>query len=312
MIHRNVAYRACGAFFLAAAALAACGGGREGEGPDDGAAAADDAPTSDGGGTPSSSFGQPDASAPSSPAAVVHEVFGHSPSVLYRLDPTTKAITEVGPFKGCDSVIDIAIDESSNIVADGYNALYTVDKATAQCTKISGGSGLPDSLSFVPRGTLDPNEEALVGYAGASYIRIDPKTGAKTVIGPLEAGGLISSGDVVSVKGGPTYLTAKVNVVCTNAECGKCSDGDCLLEVDPKTGKMLKNWGSVGHRDVFGLSFWGGRLYGFDNSGKLFEIELDGTQLKVTDIPMPSKPAGLQFWGAASSTSAPLVPPGPA
>lgn len=298
---------------LLAAAVAFVGcAGQEADPQDDAPPPPKSQPSADDGGAPGSSFGPSDGAPPASAPAVVNEVFGHSAGILYRLDPQTKEIFEVGPFKGCDPVIDIAIDESSNIVADGYSALYTVDKATAECTKISGGTGLPDSLSFVPKGTLDPNEEALVGYTGASYIRIDPKTGAKTTIGPLDAGGLISSGDIVSVKGGPTFLTAKVNVVCANAECAKCNGGDCLLEVDPKTGKMLKNWGAVGRKDVFGLSYWGGRLYGFDNSGKLFEIELAGTQLKVTDIPMPAVPKGLSFWGAASSTSAPLVPPGPA
>lgn len=311
MPHRTAFATSSAFVLLAAIAISGCGGADEREAPPTAHAPDGGVTDIDASAPAGPSFGQVDAAPPATPATVVNEVFGNSASTLYRLDPKTKQISAVGTFKGCDPVIDIAIDEDSNIVADGYSALYTVDKTTAQCTKISGGSGLPDSLSFVPKGTLDPNVEALVGYSGSSYVRIDAKTGEKTVIGALDAGGLVSSGDIVSVKGGPTFLTAKVNIVCTNMECAKCDGGDCLLEVDPRSGKMLKNWGALGRKDVFGLSYWGGRLYGFDNSGSLFEIALDGGQLAVTDIPMPTRPKDLSFWGAASSTSAPLVPPGP-
>lgn len=56
---------------------------------------------------------------------------------------------------------------------------------------------------------------------------------------------------------------------------------------------------------LFRLAFWGGVAYGFDDSGLLFQIELTTTTL----IAMPGAPAGLSFWGAGSTTAAPLVPP---
>jgi hypothetical protein len=121
------------------------------------------------------------------------------------------------------------------------------------------------------------------------------------VIGTL-GGGLKSSGDIVSVKGGKTYLTVK-------GTGSTCTTNDCLVEVDPATGKMLKNWGSIEHHNVFGLSFWGGKIYGFNDSGDLFEVTFGATQIATSIIPMPNKPAGLSFWGAGSSTSAPLVEP---
>ncbi len=233
--------------------------------------------------------------------ANIDEVYGHSSDTLFLLDPVTKAVGEVGKFNGCDAVVDIALDESSNLYATSNTALYTVDKKTAVCTQISTGS-YPNSLSFVPKGTVDPNVEALVGYEDDQYVRIDTKTGAKTNIGAL-GGGLKSSGDIVSVKGGKTYLTVK-------STSGKtCSTNDCLVEVDPTSGAMVKNWGSIEHHNVFGLSFWGGKVYGFDDSGDLFEVTFGTAQLATNAIAMPSKPAGLSFWGAGSSTSAPLVEP---
>lgn len=244
---------------------------------------------------PTGDFGkQPTPPAPDTPE--VHEVYGHSAKTLYKLEPKTKAVTVVGNFKGCKDIIDIALDEKSTIYAVSYEILYTVDKNTAQCTEIQTGN-YPNSLSFVPKGTVDPNEEALVGYDGGDYVRIDVSTGARSVIGKL-GGNLVSSGDIVSVKGGKTFLTVKG---------GNCNNTDCLVEVDPANGKMIKNWGSIEHAKVFGLSFWGGNVYGFDEQGNLFEVTFGTNKIVTTTIPIPQKPAGLSFWGAGSSTSAPLV-----
>jgi hypothetical protein len=235
---------------------------------------------------------------PPPPAPEIAEVYGHSADTLYKLDPKTKAVTTVGKFTGASQIIDIALDAKSNLYGTSFNALYLIDKKTADCKQLSTGS-YPNSLSFVPAGTVDPAEEALVGYEGADYVRIDVHNGgAKTKIGSLGSGGFISSGDIVSVKGGKTYLTVKG---------GTCNASDCLVEVDPATGKMTNNLGSIGHNSVFGLSFWAGTVYGFDETGNLFEVEITAGALKTKAIPIPSAPSGLSFWGAGSTTSAPLV-----
>jgi hypothetical protein len=226
---------------------------------------------------------------------LVAEVWGQSPDTLYKLDPKTNAVTTIGKFQGCGSsggVIDIAVDKDSVLYAATSNGLYTVDKTSAQCALIASGT-YPNSLSFVPAGTVDPNVEALVGYNGATYIRIDPKSGQVTTIGQL-SNGYTSSGDVVSVKG-KTYLTAN-GVSCTK--------GDCLLEINPKTGDVVKNWGSVGYDAVYGLAFWAGKAYGFTDGGDLFEISFTPTGITETKISIPGS-LKLQFWGAGSTTVAP-------
>ncbi len=237
-----------------------------------------------------------DGGGPSDPSAsrLVAEVFGHSSQSLYRLDPETKAVTVVGDFSGCDAVIDIALDENSKLYATSYNALYVVDKTSAVCTLIASGT-YPNSLSFVPKGTVDANAEALVGYSGSDYVRIDVTSGSVSTIGRLSSV-LVSSGDIVSVKQGSTFLTVK------GATCR-----DCLVEVDPKTGAMIKDWGSVGYGNVFGLAFWGGSVYGFSDDGELFEIKFDGAKMETVKIPIPQGENGLSFWGAGSTTSAPLT-----
>lgn len=226
------------------------------------------------------------------------EVFGHSSSTLYRLDPVTKEVTTVGVFSGCNgSVVDIALDKDGQMVGTTFGGLFKIDKTTAECTLIKVGS-YPNSLSFVPAGTLDPDVEALVGFEGSTYVRIFPDTGESVEIGKL-GGGYFSSGDVVSVIGGGTYLTV---VGGPNDSCS-----DCLIEVDPKTGAFVKNVGELASSSVWGLAFWGGSAYGFDAWGKLFQIDL--TTGATTDIPIPGAPANLTFYGAGSSTSAPLEPP---
>jgi hypothetical protein len=229
------------------------------------------------------------------------EVFGHSADTLYKLDPITKVVTVVGLFQGCqadvNAVIDLALDKDGNMFVTTFGGFYSVDKTTAVCTHIADGSSYPNSLSFVPKGTLDPNVEALVGYEGADYVRIDPTTGAlSTVKSGALINGYVSSGDVVSVIGGGTYLTVQGGTPYCN---------DCIVEVDPSTGAMLKMIGPVGHADVYGLAFWGGSAYGFDDTGHLFQIDL--TNGTPTDIPIPGAPPFLSFFGAGSTTSAPLT-----
>jgi hypothetical protein len=225
------------------------------------------------------------------------DVYGQSATTLYKLDPITKVVTTVGDFQGCDTVIDIALDKDDNMYATTPGGVWTVDKTTAVCTLIASGA-YPNSLSFVPAGTLDPNAEALVGYDGSQYVRIDTTTGVVTDVGNQSLGDFASSGDIVSVIGGGTYLTVNGP---------GCETSDCIVEVDPKTGALVKNIGPVGHGEVFGLAFWGGSAYGFDNAGELFEIDL--TNGMSTTIPIPNAPPGLSFYGAGSTTSAPLKPP---
>lgn len=233
------------------------------------------------------------------PPLMPGEVYGHSPDTLYKLEPYSKQVTVVGSFKGgCVDVIDLAIDKDSKIIATTFGGIYWVDKTNAQCTLIKSGTTYPNSLSFVPAGTLDPNEEALVGYKTSTYVRIDTTTGAITTLGGL-SNGYKSSGDIVSVKGGGTYLTVNGN-----------GCGDCLFQVDPKTGAMIKNWGPTGYGSVYGIAFWAGSVYGFTNYGQLFELTFANGQLVSSgEINIPNAPADLQFWGAGSTTIAPPDPP---
>ncbi len=218
-------------------------------------------------------------------------VYGHSPDTLYTFDVTTQATTMVAKFSGLASqVIDLAVDENNNGYLTAFDGFYSVDLTTAACTLILKGNTYPNSLSFVPKGTLDSTVEALVGYSGATYVRIDTTTGKITNVGAL-SNGYASSGDIVSVKGGGTFLTV------TGNGCG-----DCLLQVDPATGNVVQNYGDVKHVAVYGLGYWGGVVYGFDGSGHVFSVMGAGSGIAVADIVVD---AGHAWYGAGSTTNAP-------
>jgi hypothetical protein len=226
--------------------LAACGGnsttfydaGGVGEAGPDGSGGPTDGSVIFQESGPTDSSSQEDA-----PTMEVDYVYAHSPDTLYKVDPVAKTMTTIAPFNGCTSVIDLAIDANQNAWVTTFDGVYTLDLTTAVCTLIASGS-YPNSLSFVPAGTLDPSVEALVGYFGSTYVRIDPKSGAITNVGSL-TNGYSSSGDIVSVKGGGTFLTVNGN-----------GCGDCLLQVNPKTGAMIQNYGTVNHASVFGIAYW--------------------------------------------------------
>ncbi len=220
------------------------------------------------------------------------EVYGHSDTVLYVVDTKTHAVREIGPFQGCTHVADIALDESSAIYASTGAELFLIENGSGRCTRIATGS-FPNSLSFVPAGTLEPGKETLVGYQGSAYVRIDPATGETVKVGEL-GGGFESSGDLVSVRDGKSFLTVK------GPDCA-----DCLVEFDPKTGALVKNLGPLGFADAYGLAFWGGELYAFTEGGEVVLVKLDGDKLETTMLTVPNAPADLAFRGAGSTTIAP-------
>jgi hypothetical protein len=276
-------------------------GGSAGEG---GAAGSGGGGTAGNGGDPFGGGGAGQAGAGNGGAAGVNdcgeeasgppEVYAHSAQTLYRVDAETKQVTTVGSTKCGDSVIDIAINKEGNIYGTTFGSLVTLDKVTAACKVIKDGS-YPNSLSFVPAGTIFPDKEALVGYFGSQYVLIDPDSGAISNKGTL-GGGYSSSGDIVSVIGGGTYLTVNGN-----------GCGDCIVQVDPSTGALIQNLGSINYPAVYGLAFWAGELYGFTSAGKIFVYDLATKQ--STEVAIPNKPSSLSFNGAGSTTCARLLKP---
>jgi len=271
------------------------------------------------GGSPSGGAGGSGASwtdAPSAepPAGELGEVYGHSKTTLYKLEPYSKVVSVVGSFDclppalGNSGMWDIAIDKSGTMIGAtndglGRGTLVTIDPSTASC-RIAGQGMYPNSLTFVPAGTVLPADEALVGYNEASYVRIDLATGGVVELGSLNPNPTgqrwESSGDIVSIIGGGTYLTVRPKGT-TGGQI------DSIVEIDPKTGQATRLIGNTGFSDLWGLGYWAGVAYAFSAGGQLVEIDLQtgaGTPISLGAIP-----AGLSFWGAGTTTAAPIVPP---
>jgi len=244
------------------------------------------------------------------------KVYAHSDTTLWLLEPISKQVTMVGAFDcvgtTVNSMVDVAVDRAGKMTgsaAISFNgalggALVTIDPTNAHCTVLTRGANLVTSLTYVPEGTLVANAEALVGYADDKYVRVDPTTGALTQIGLLNAPNAavtwVSSGDVVSIQNGGTYLTVK-------AESGNpgAGAGDRIVEVDPKTGALKRVIGATGSIDVLGLGYWGGIAYGFTIAGTLIQIDL--MTGAGTPIPIPDAPSDLAFYGAGTTTVAPII-----
>jgi hypothetical protein len=258
----------------------------------------------------------------------VGEVYAQSSDTLYKLEPFSKVVTKIGLFDcvqlsqnllcggPCgDGMWDIALDKNGQMYGSVMkldNALppnqtgeiVKIDKATAHCTVLQQSmQQYPNSLSFVPAGTIDPVNETLVGYVNDQYVKIDTSTGVMTTIGSLNPNSTgstwYSSGDVVSIIMGKTYLTAKP--VMDPAYSGT----DTMLEIDPVTGKALKVLGDTGFPKLWGLGFWAGTAYGFSATGQLCSIDV----MTGIGTPIPIMGGGAVFWGAGNTTAAPTMPP---
>lgn len=269
---------------LALLAVAACGPAAS-IGDDDDTGGVDGNP-----GTPDASLGWSDAP----PVAENAAVYAHSSSALYRVDPDDLQVALVGNFQwpsGSDTMTDIAIDKDGNMIGVSFYSVYAVDKDTAACTLLAGLSTSFNGLSFVAAGP-DPNDEILVGAAesGALY-QIDPLNGTTTPLGSY-GGGLGSSGDLVYVRGFGTVATVTDG-----------SGNDKLARVDP-----ANNWsaeligsGDTGATSIWGLGFWKNQVYGFTDTQRFLLIDT------ATGLGTPVESSTVNWWGAAVTTSAPIV-----
>ncbi len=254
-----------------------------------------------------STSGAPDAGAPDAlaiadapPDAFVPfagYIYAHSYTDLYTIDPRTTAVVHVGAFgwpTGMEQemMTDLAVDMNDKVTGISFDAVFDVDPKTAAATYLAPLTASFNGLSYVPASELgQTGDDVLVGTAlDGTVWRIDPTTGASTQIGSF-GGGWISSGDLVSVKGFGTVAT--VNASDPDAI-------DYLARVDFMNGGKVTPIGSTGMYDVWGLGFWGGKVYGFVATDEIVELDLvSGAATTLTKGPM-------NWCGAGVTTLAPI------
>lgn len=251
------------------------------------------------------------------PATDMSLVYAHTSNVLYRLDATSLQAVQIGTITGLktqsgasmpESLTDLAIDKDNHMIGVSLKTLYSIDPATGAATVIAAlptvASGAT-SLSFVPAANpSDPDILVTANDQGDVY-QINTTNGQATKIGNYgtTAGGkVVSSGDLIGVRGlGPTNIYATVNVG-TEAH-------DFLATIDPSNGWKATPIGSLGtgtgFDNIFGLGFWGGKIYGFTDSltagGKI--VQLDATTGAGTMLKTGSE----RWYGAGVGTNAPII-----
>jgi hypothetical protein len=216
-------------------------------------------------------------------------VFAHGDDSLYRVDPDSLDVELIGMFgwpQEADTMTDLAVDASGRIIGISFTVVYEVDPETAACRRLAALDRELNGLSFVQR----PDGEVLLGSAlDGTVVRLDPRTGASTTIGAF-GNGLTSSGDLVSVEGFGTVATALSGESWT----------DVLVEVDPTDGSATVI-GDTGVSGIWGLGFWGNRIFGFTGYNELVVIDPDTGAATVEST------GEIPWYGAGVTTVAPLI-----
>jgi hypothetical protein len=241
--------------------------------------------------------GGPDASLPRAadaapPPPLEASVYAHSATELYRVDPDTLEVSLVGPFLWpglSDQMTDIALDRAGNMTGVSFTRVYRIDKDTGDCVFLANLGRSFNGLSYVPASSTDPSApEILVAAANdGTLYELDPDTGVTTYLGAL-GGGWRSSGDLVSVRGLGTVATVKQNGT------------DRLARIDPTTWEATI-LGDTGVMNIWGLGFWGDKVYGFTDNRQFVLLDI------ATGAATPVSTSDVRWWGAGVTTSAPVV-----
>lgn len=196
---------------------------------------------------------------------------------------------------GCTYVTDIAVTSGGQIVGvgranDGSWGILSINGTTGACSKVPSSGptvGVVTALSFVAPGTVHPDKEMLVSFSaetdGDHYLSIDPDSGVVADLGVVSSA-YKTSGDITSAQGGGTYWSA----------FGPCLD--CLVELAPHTGAIIRNWGPIGADDVWGLASWGSDVYGFTATGAVLRISFGANEIS-TEVVLETN---IEFHGAGA------------
>ena len=235
-------------------------------------------------------------------------VYAHSGSTLYRIDTQTLQAISIGSMSGLgtQSLTDLAIDKSDHMVGITLDKLYTIDATSGTVTLIKDLSQSArgfTSLSYVPGDFNNPAVADILVSANdqGDVFQIDATTGGATKIGSygsVASGKVVSSGDLIGVRGFGIYATVDVGT----------EPMDYLAKIDPANGWKATPLGTgTQHNNIFGLGFWGGKIYGFVDTGASASggtmIEIDPNTGASTDLTS----GNVRWFGAGVATDAPII-----
>jgi hypothetical protein len=202
-----------------------------------------------------------------------------SPTTLYTFDPETHIVKRIADFD-CSSepMVDLAMNEKEELFGVTSESIVRIDKVTGECTVLARGSQvLPYATGFVPATSLEAGVEKWLGYRYVTMSAIDPDSGALAYAGVLggKVGNFNASGDIVSLAGGKTFMTAfDLNP----------NQGDAILEIDPNTGAETVLEGFSGEEGLLGLAQWAGTLYVFSNQGHVYFANVSDAGLNIKQV----------------------------
>jgi hypothetical protein len=223
----------------------------------------------------------------------------NTPDEVYKVDPSTLALTKLGTFSFPggreDRITDITLDRKGRMWAIGFEAVYSVDPTTFACTTLAEHPGRAlNSLAIVTGSMMSSREVPdlmLATEADSSMVYlVDPTSGALTPIGDM-GGALESSGDLTWAPG-----VGAVQIVTD----GVGKEGIAKLDPDTFAAHLIgTGWPFQKTR---GLAMVAGGLLGFTEQGDVLSIDTRTGDATVV------KSEGLVFYGAAVGWADTITP----
>jgi len=189
-------------------------------------------------------------------------------------------------------VTDAAIDQFGVLYVVTFDNFFVCNPATAECYLLGALPESHNALTFIPPGTLDDDDDSLIGIANSGAWRYLELSGNMVNMMQLGSygGGYTSSGDSFSISGVGTY--SSVN--------GLGTFDDVVIEVDPLTGTALGEVGTLtGYTSTYGLAGWDGAIFAFDESGDVLLVDPNTGTFEVINE------TTYAWWGAAVGTVLP-------
>ncbi len=208
---------------------------------------------------------------------IVCQVYAHTSSTLYLVDPFLGTRTSLGSVPG---LFDFDTAPDGALYGISSSALFRYDDVGATWDRIGSLSttGTANGFAIDSRGTA-------YATAGNNVYEVDLLTGATSLIGGMGSG-FVSSGDCVVNKDDTLYMTSNHS-----------SGGDTLIRIDADTG-VGTAIGNTGFGSIYGLTAAWGTLFGFTGSGDVISIDAaTGAGRRLHGF------SGASWYGAASSTT---------
>ncbi len=259
-------------------------------------------------------------------------IYAHSDTELFTLDPTTQAITDIGPFSlstgTTPTITDLAVDANGNVWVNSETAIYTAAVPTAPgpvaltlvATIATAKSQYFYALGFTPAGVLEAGETLVAGDNTGSLYAIETN-GTTTNLGSFGTDSNSNkyelSGDIVfytqngTARGLATIRSCASSCTTTNDFLAEVNVPAMVAAYQSKTpGNLNKQviGSGTGFGRLFGLGAWEGNAYAFSRSAsgapaQLIEINSSGTGSSIKTFSQIT--AG--WSGAGVTTKAPIT-----